>query len=356
MNSIVDYLVSPQGTILDAMACLDRNAHGIALVTDEEMRLIGTITDGDIRRALLKGSSLDSSIDCCLMQKFTTVSSKLGRAEVLDLMCARSIEQVPIVDQEGRLIGLHVMREIIGAATRPNCAVIMAGGRGERLRPLTDTIPKPMICVAGRPILERIILHLVGYGIREIYISTNYLSGIIREYFGDGSLFGCVIRYLEEDKPLHTGGALSLLPHKPQHPLLVLNGDLITQVDVAAMLEFHKQGSYKITVGTDLYSHTVPFGCLEVEDCQVRTIEEKPVICRYINAGIYVVSPDILDRVPKNQSFPITKLIEHSLDLSEPVGAFEIKGDWIDVGRYDQLRQAQGHPKEFRQVAEDSML
>jgi len=338
---ITDYLVSPRDTILRVMESLDRNAHGIALVVDAQGCLIGTVTDGDVRRALLKGAGLDSPIEGYMGRRFTTVTADIGRAEVLDLMRARCIEQIPIVDTEGRLIGLHVMREIIGAVQRPNWAVIMAGGRGERLRPLTDTIPKPMIRVAGRPILERIVLHLVGYGIHHIYLSVNYLGDVIRNHFGDGSVFGCSINYLTEDKPLHTGGALSLLPERPEHPLLVMNGDLVTQVDVAAMLDFHTGGGYRLTVGCDEYTHTVPFGCLEVQDGRVLAIEEKPVISRSVNAGIYVLSPDILGRVPRNQAFPITALIEQALALGDAVGAFRIAGDWIDVGRHDELRQAQ---------------
>ena len=338
---ITDFLVSPNDSFLRVMACLERNANGIALVVDTDGRLIGTVTDGDLRRAILKGAGVDSPVAPHMGRRFTTVPSGTGRAEVLDLMRARSIEQVPIVDGNGRLIGLHVMREVIGSVERPNWAVIMAGGRGERLRPLTDTIPKPMICVAGRPILERIVLHLVSYGIREIYLSVNYLGDVIRNHFGDGSSFGCVIRYLVEDKPLHTGGALSLLPERPQQTMLVMNGDLITQVDIGAMLQFHDSGGYRITVGTDEYTHTVPFGCLDVEGGKVCGIEEKPVVSRRINAGIYALSPEILDRVPKNQSFPITSLIEQALALGDSVGAFRISGGWIDVGRHDELKQAQ---------------
>jgi dTDP-glucose pyrophosphorylase len=338
---ITDYLVSPKDTLLQVMACLERNAHGIALVVNAHRHLVGTVTDGDIRRALLKGAEMDSPIEGHMGSRFTTVTADTGRAEVLDLMRARCIEQVPIVDGHGMLLGLHVMREVIGSVERPNWAVIMAGGRGERLRPLTDTIPKPMICVAGRPILERIVLHLVSYGIREIYLAVNYMGEIIQNHFGDGSTFGCVIRYLQEDKPLHTGGALSLLPERPQHPLLVMNGDLITQVDIGAMLQFHEAGGYRMTVGCDEYTHTVPFGCLDVDDGRVCGIEEKPVLSRRINAGIYALSPEILERVPKNQAFPITSLIEQALALGDPVGAFRISGDWIDVGRHDQLKQAQ---------------
>lgn len=340
-ETLNNFVLSAEDTILKAMACIDHNTKHIALVVEGDGRLVGTVTDGDLRRALLQGAAMDAPVGPHMNRTFTAVRGETGRAEVLDLMRARYIEQVPILDKGGRLIGLHVMREIIGMAERPNWAVIMAGGRGERLRPLTDTIPKPMLCVAGRPILERIVLHLVSYGIREIYLSVNYLSEVIRQHFGDGAAFGCVIRYLQEDRPLHTGGALSLLPGLPRDPLIVMNGDLITQVDVGMMIDFHRQREFMITVGTDEYTHTVPFGCLEVtDDNRITRLEEKPVLNRLVNAGVYVLSPQVLGRVPCNQAFPITALIEQAIALGESVGAFRIAGEWLDVGRHDQLAQA----------------
>lgn len=343
-RSIAGLIVPPNDSLLDAMACIDRNARGIALVVDNERHLLGTVTDGDIRRALLKGATLNSPLAEHMQREFTVVSNQAGRAEVLDLMRARSIEQVPILDEAGRLVGLHVLQEIIGAFERPNWAVIMAGGRGERLRPITEAIPKPMIRVAGKPILERIVLHLVGFGIREIFISVNYLGDIIRKHFGDGSSFGCSIRYLEEDKPLGTGGSLSLLPSKPTDAVLVMNGDLVTQADIGALLEQHKQGGYSITVGVEEYAHSIPYGCVDVDGDRIVRLEEKPVLTRLVNAGIYALSPGVLDRVPHDQVFPITALIEQAINLGDPVGAFRVADDWIDVGHIEQLRLAQrGH-------------
>jgi dTDP-glucose pyrophosphorylase len=340
-DRLQDASVPMTASIHEAMLGLERGAVGIVLVVDAHHRLVGTVTDGDIRRALLGGATLASPVQVYMQRKYTAVSSAAPRAEVLDLMRARFIQQVPIVDADGRLVGLHVLREIIGSVERPNWAVIMAGGRGERLRPLTDRLPKPMIKVAGKPILERIVLHLVGYGIRDIYISVNYLGDVIQNHFGDGSAFGCRIHYLTEDKPLDTGGALSLLPETPHDPLLVINGDLITQADIGAMLQFHRQGGYKITVAVEEYAHTVPFGCLEVDGDRVARLEEKPVLIRLINAGIYALSPEVLERVPRDKAFPITALIEQSVAVGDLVGAFRVKEDWLDVGQSEQLKQAQ---------------
>lgn len=328
--------------LIDAMRAVDLGAVEIALVMDDEHRLVGTMTDGDIRRGLLGGASLESPLAPYMTRKFTAVGLTEGRAEVLDLMHARNLNQIPVIDSEGRLLGLHLLRELVGRMERMNSAVVMAGGRGVRLRPITDTLPKPMIKVAGRPILERLILHLVGHGIRNVYLSINYLGHIIQKHFGDGSAFGCRIEYLHETQPLGTGGALSLLPQRPREPLLVMNGDLVTQVDLGAMLDFHASGGYLATVGVREYAHELQFGCLETRDNRVIQFEEKPVERYRINIGMYVLAPELLARVPANQEFPITSLFEDCLRRGDPVGAYETEDDWIDVGQREQLRMARG--------------
>jgi NDP-sugar pyrophosphorylase family protein len=216
----------------------------------------------------------------------------------------------------------------------------MAGGKGTRLRPITDRIPKPMIKVAGRPILERIVLHLVGFGIRRVFVAVNYLGHIIKDYFGDGSQFGCRIDYLEEKEFLGTGGPLHLLPSTPKDPLLVMNGDLVTQANFDHMLAFHQNGGFIATIGVIRYTHQVPFGCLETDGNRIVKLAEKPVLDRLANAGIYVLSPVLLTRVPPG-FFPITTLFEDCLGRNDPLGAFEIKEDWIDVGERNQLRASQ---------------
>ena len=233
------YVVRHDDTIRGAMESLQRGAVEICLVVDDQQRVVGCMTDGDVRRALLDGFGMESPMLPHIQQQLVSVSPEVGRAEVLDLMRTRVIEQIPVLDSESRLQGLHLLRELLGAQERPSWAVIMAGGRGERLRPLTDSIPKPMVLVAGRPILERIVLHLVGYGIHHIYLAIGYKGEQIEKHFGDGGDFGCRISYLREDQPLGTGGPLSLLPDRPEHPQLVLNADLVTQFDVGQMLSRH---------------------------------------------------------------------------------------------------------------------
>ncbi len=332
--------VSVTQRLIDAMRAIDRGGVEIAMVLDGDGRLVGTLTDGDVRRALLKGVGLDAQLLPFVQQQYTAVGLEAGRAEVLELMQARTISQVPVIDQNGRLVGLHLLHEIVGCAERPNWAVIMAGGKGTRLKPLTDLIPKPMIRVAGRPILERLVLHLVGFGIRRIVLSVNYLGDVIEKHFGHGERFGCRIDYLREDKPLGTGGALALLPELPAEPLLVLNGDLVTQADIGSLFAFHRRGEYEATVAVRQYCHTIPFGCVEVGGDQVTQIEEKPVLTRLVNAGIYVLNREIIARVPREQDYPITSLLEQTINSGRRVGAWQILDDWVDVGQHDQLKIA----------------
>jgi dTDP-glucose pyrophosphorylase len=333
--------IVPEGaTIRDALACLDAGAAGIVLAIDGAGRLVGVATDGDIRRALLAGATLEQPVGPILNRHFVSVQDSHSRADALDLMRARRIDAVPVLDGAGRPAALHLLHAFLEPVNRPNWAVIMAGGRGSRLRPLTDDVPKPMLRVAGRPILERIVLHLIGFGVRRIYLAVNYLASVIEDHFGDGRELGVSIEYLREREPLGTAGALALLPQRPDRSLLVLNGDLVTSVDVGGLLAFHGDGGYAATVGTRRYVHTVPFGTVERDGDRVRSIEEKPTISREVNTGIYALEPAILELVERGRPMAMPDLIEAVLERGDPVGAFEVEDDWIDVGQRDQLARA----------------
>lgn len=341
-GSLDEATVPVTGSIRDAMLALERGSLYIALVVDSTHRLVGLMTDGDIRRVLLRGSSLDDRVADHMQRSFVSVGTRAGRAEVLDLMQARYIQQVPVVDADGKLAGLHLLRDLIGAPERPNWAVIMAGGRGARLAPLTDLVPKPMLRVAGRPILERIVLHLVGQGVRRVFLAVNYLGHVIREHFGDGARFGVRIDYLTEDQPLGTGGALSLLPERPQAPVLVMNGDLVTQADLGALLSFHERGRQVATVAVRKYFHQVPFGCVELEGDRLVRLDEKPTLARLVNAGIYVLAPDLIAALPQNTAIHVPDILGNAMNAGQDVRAYEIDDDWIDVGQREQLSQARG--------------
>lgn len=335
------YTVSIHATIRDAMVNIGDGRIGIVMVLDDDETLIGTLTDGDLRRMLLGGATLESPIRDNVNTNFTQVSPETARADVLDLMNARDIEQIPIVDTDGKLVGVHSIGSIVANDTLPNWVVIMAGGKGTRLGELTQDTPKPMLKVAGRPILERIVLHLVGSGIRRIYLAVNYLSQVIEDHFGDGKDFGCEICYIREDSPMGSGGALSLLTEQPAHPIIVMNGDLVTDFHVRRMLQHHVAGDYAATIGLNHYNHRVPFGCVSLKDGAIEKLREKPLLNELVNCGIYTLSPNILSRVRK-EFFPITELFEECLDNNEPIGGYIIEEDWADIGMPEELSNAQG--------------
>lgn len=337
-----NYCIRPDASLIECMRNMDITGAGIALAVDSEFRLIGTISDGDVRKALVRGCPLDSSIATHINRNCYFVLPTVPRAEVLDVMQARRFEQVPIVDEEGKVIGLHLLHDILGNIERPNWALVMAGGKGKRLRPLTEKLPKPMIRVAGRPLLERIILHLVSFGIHRIFLSVNHLASVIEDYFEDGSKFGTKIEYLREDHPLGSGGAVSLLPEAPENAVLVMNGDLIVDANIADMIAFHSQNDFYATMGVYSYFHQVPFGCVEIEDNRLAGLEEKPILEKTVNAGIYVLSPQAVSDIPKNTYFSITTLFEDAIKDHRACGTFPVEREWLDIGTPQQLRQARG--------------
>jgi len=339
---LTDYCVLENGTIHDALATIDRCGIGLAIVCSVPLQVVGVISDGDIRRALLAGKNILSPLRPHVAAHYVKVAQCAKRSEVLELMQARRLQQIPIVDEDGTLRGIHTLHSILGGEIRNHWAIIMAGGKGTRLGALTSHVPKPMLPVAGRPILERLVLHVMSFGVRRIFLSINHLGHIIEDHFGDGRNFGCQIEYIREDGPMGTGGALSLLPELPSVPMFVLNGDLVTQADMKAMLEFHAKGNYHATMGVRTYQHEIPFGCIQANQGRIISLEEKPAVERQINAGIYILSPEAVAGIPPKTAFPITDLFENALANGLPCGAYPIQDDWLDIGQPAQLAQAQG--------------
>ena len=333
-------------TIRDCIEAIQRGGASIALVVDSSGSLSGVVTDGDVRRAWLSGVGIDDPVGPLVQRAPMTVSPEISRATVIELMQARGLSQVPVVDQDGILKGLHTMRALLGHETRPNAAVVLAGGRGTRLYPLTKEVPKPMLPVAGRPILERIVTHLIGYGIVRIYLAVGYKSETISDYFGDGESLGCSIKYIREDpkNPLGTGGPLSALDISEDlrgYPLLVLNGDLVTQFNVADLLAQHSASGAIATVGVSTYGHEVPFGVLQVNaDGYVQEVVEKPIKVETVNAGIYVLAPEVISRIPSGTNTPMTGVLNDCLSRGEPVAAWNCGPDWIDIGQPQDLMRA----------------
>ena len=343
-RELAQLTIGPDESILTALRVVDQAGVEIAFVIDPDGRVIGTLSDGDLRRAILAGVPLDApgGVRRAMHAEFRSVGPDVGRAEVLDLMSVLGIGQVPVLDAEGRLVGVHLLYEMIGRRERTSAAVVMAGGQGMRLRPLTEHVPKPMLTVAGRPILERLVLHLVSHGIRDIHISVNYLGDVIERHFGDGSRFGCQLSYLREREPLGTGGPLSLVPGPVTEPLLVLNGDLVTQADLGRVLEFHEQGEFRATMCLRPHRVDVPFGVADVDGDRLVGLREKPSHHYLVNAGIYVISPQLLEWIPRDTAYPITRLFERCLDEGLPTGAHVLTDEWLDVGQHETLQRARG--------------
>jgi dTDP-glucose pyrophosphorylase len=342
------FVIHENASILGAMKAINENHSEVVFVMSETETIEGVITDGDIRRGLLAGLDFSASVQKIMSKKFVFVGRDVGRAEALDLMKARGVKHLPIVGSDRRMLGVHLLTELIGSRKKPNLAVIMAGGRGTRLGSLTDKLPKPMISVAGRPILERLVLQLIGSGVSTIYISVNYMADVIRNHFGNGEEFGCRIHYLEDspDRPLGTGGALSLLPKDLKEPVIVLNGDLVVKFDLDQMLEFHREGPYVATVCSRAHVIEVPFGVLGEVKGRLQTIEEKPAISLKVNAGIYLLEPSVLKSLVPNEAITMPAILANLLQKSEAggtkVGVFEIEDEWTDVGRKEDLRKAKG--------------
>ncbi|GAB3875577.1 nucleotidyltransferase family protein [Terrabacter terrigena] len=334
-------------TLRDALEVVDRSATLVCLLVDDDMRLAGLLTDGDLRRAVLKGDGLDAPALDHATRSPHFVAAGSPRALVLDLMQALRISAVPELDDDGTLVNLHTLSDVVGSAPLPNVAVVMAGGRGTRLGDLTKDTPKPLMTVAGRSILEWIVLGLVGDGIREVYVSVNYLAEQIEEHLGDGSRLGVAVHYLREDPglPLGTAGSLTLLrEQRPdlEHPVLVMNGDLMVEFDAAALLDAHRRTDAAVTMATRTYQHEVPFGVVESSGGRVTGVSEKPTLSFDINAAVYAVEPRALAWLPAGRASTMPGLVETCLERDERVTAWPIQSEWIDVGTPKDLARAKG--------------
>ena len=330
-------LLLPDATIDEALRNLDEVAVKIVLVVDRNEALIGTISDGDIRRGLLKGLKLSSPITDIIHRNALVAPAELKRSLILQMMVANKVLQIPVVDEQRRVVGLHLWDEIALPMSRPNTMVIMAGGRGARLRPHTDNCPKSLLEIDGKPMLEHIIARAKLSGISRFVISINYLGHMIEAHFGDGNRFGVQIEYLREDRPLGTAGALALLKSKAVSPLLVTNGDVITDIGYGDLLDFHVDHMAVATMAVRLYERQHHFGVVRLSGLDVIGIEEKPVIRDYINAGIYVLEPVALNILQNNEHCDMPTLFQHLCDDNKRVVAYPVHESWVDVGRPDDL-------------------
>jgi dTDP-glucose pyrophosphorylase len=342
MQNIKDITISKNTLLKDVLKIIDQSSKQICLVLDENKKLLGTISDGDIRRALLRNISLDDTVENVYFKNPTVASINDSREVILNICKIKKIHQIPIVDDDYLIIGLERLEELIGAPIKKNKAVLMVGGLGTRLRPLTDSTPKPLLHVGGKPILQTIVERLVSHGFVEIIMCVSYKSNMIQDFFEDGSKFGANIKYIHEEKRLGTAGALSLLTDKkkPKEPFFVMNGDLLTTVNFEHLLDFHLSNHSKATMCVREYDFQVPYGVVSIKDGRIKTIDEKPTHKFFVSAGMYVLNPPCIDIIPKNQYYDMPSLFEKMIEGNNKVISFPLHEYWVDIGKIDQYNRA----------------
>lgn len=337
-------------TIETALRVIDA-AHGkLGLVVDAELRLVGTVSDGDLRRAFLRGLTLTSPVCEVMNRNPITLNADAAPEIALELMRDKIIRHIPVVDSDKRIVALRSLDDFLRPRQRSNWVVIMAGGEGVRLRPLTEDLPKPMVPLGDRPLLQVIAENLKVLGFTRFYISVNYRADAIIRHFGDGSRMGLDIRYLREDKPLGTAGPLGLLPDPPDEPFIVMNGDIITKMHFPSMLDFHVEHSAAATMAVREYNVQVPYGVIKVDDMVISSIEEKPTQRHLISGGIYVFSPEVLRLIPADQRYDMPSLFNDLTVNNLSAVPFFLREYWLDIGHLEDLAQAR---RDFHQIFVD---
>ena len=342
-------LINPEWPVRRVMEQINRFGQGISVVVDQDGCLISTVTDGDIRRALLAGMSLDNPVQALLDRRpaaphpdplFARVGTPDG--QLLRMMNQYGLRHVPLVDAAGKVVDIALLTNLVKEYELPLTAVVMAGGYGTRLRPLTDKLPKPMLPVGDRPLLELTIEKLRKAGIRRVNLATHYQKDVISQHFGDGHGFGVGIQYVEEDQPLGTAGALGLL-NVADEPLLVINGDILTGVDFRTMLDFHSEHRADMTVAVRQQEFRLPFGVVDTDGVVITGIREKPVVWHFINAGIYLLSPEVCRSIPNGQPCDMPDLIARSVADGRRVVSFPVHEYWMDIGQVEDYERAQDY-------------
>jgi len=335
-------LVNSDVTLEQAIDVLDKAALRIALVVDSSDKLLGTLTDGDVRRALLKHMPLETPVSQVMNTQPKTAEQSWTESRILAVMEQHELLQLPLVDKNRRIMGLANLHDMLNKHRHENPVFLMAGGFGTRLRPLTNNCPKPMLKVGDKPILEQILLNFVEAGFHRFYISTHYMPEVIRDYFGDGEKWGVSIQYVHEEEPLGTGGALGLLPHDDiDLPLFVMNGDLLTSLNLHSFLEFHETHNGVATMCVREYEHQVPYGVITSDGTRIKSMVEKPVHRFFVNAGIYLLDPTLVKSVEPGTRIDMPTLLEKQIEGGKAVNMFPIHEYWLDIGRIDDFRRAQ---------------
>ena len=333
MKNIEKIKITKDATIKQALKIISNGAVQIAIVVDKKGKLLGTLTDGDIRRGLLKGLDINSSINPIIYKKPFVVKKDDIKEKVLKIALRKKIYQIPIVDKNLKVIGLHVLDELIKSKKKNNLVVIMAGGKGIRLRPLTKNIPKPMLKVGDKPILQTILEKFIESGYDNFVICVNYKSKVIIDYFGNGKKFGAQIEYIHEKIRMGTAGALSLLKKKINEPFFVINGDILININFEKMLNFHQEHNSKATMCIKEFNVESPYGEVRVKKENIVSIEEKPKHKFYVNAGIYILDPKCINLIPK-KFYNMTSLFKKMINKKDKIVSFPLGENWLDIGRF----------------------
>lgn len=335
----IPQMIRESDKILDAIRVIDASSVQIALV-ERDGRLVGTVTDGDIRRGLISGVGVEGRVENIMNRNPISIRQGTSDDAALAMMRRMHIHQLPVVDAEMHVLGVKTIDQLINSAEADNFVVLMAGGLGTRLRPLTEDVPKPLIRVGDRPILETIVRGFVDAGFFNFVMAVNYKAEMVQDYFGDGSDLGVSISYVRESQRMGTVGALSLLPQRPVAPFFVMNGDLLTTLNYGQLMSFHKQSGAPATVCVREHSVTIPYGVMEVDDGRLTEIQEKPTRRFLVNAGIYVLSPEALDLVQSGDYMDMPALLERLVAKGTPPAVFPMREYWIDIGHLDDLQRA----------------
>jgi len=336
-------ILPDNSTIHDAITNLDTVAIKIVLVVNDAGKLEGTISDGDIRRGLLRGLEMNSTIESIVYRNPLVVSPNMGLETVQQLMIVNKIQQVPVVDEQNKVVGLHLWDEITILPLRKNLMVIMAGGKGTRLRPYTEDCPKPMLSVSGKPMLEHIIVRAKSEGFSQFVLAIHYLGHIVEDYFGNGDRLQVKIDYIREQFPLGTAGALGLLNMSPDAPFVVTNGDVLTDIHYGELLDFHVRYNAIATMAVRLHEWQNPYGVVQTKGVDIIGFEEKPIHRSHINAGVYALNPEALSVLEKDSRCDMPILFERLQAKSKRTIAYPIHEPWLDVGRADDLITARSN-------------
>lgn len=339
INNIESILAYSSYSIKEALRLMDEGAKGIILVVDNERKLLGTITDGDIRRAILKGISLEDRIEEIMHKNPVQVMEGTSREEIKNILIKNAIKELPIIDKDHRVIDMITINDILLPKGKENPVIIMAGGLGTRLKDLTKEIPKPMLSIGDDPILQHIINNFKHYGYNRFFITVNYKAEIIENYFQNGYAYGVKIEYIKENKRLGTAGGIKLAQNFVGKPFFVINGDIFTNLDLDNMMQFHEKNKFDITVGIRKHSFQIPYGVVKTEENCIKEIDEKPIIEYFINGGIYCLNPKVIRFIPENEYFEITDLISICIKNGLNVGSYEIKEYWMDIGKIEDYNK-----------------